>query len=182
MTHASSDNQGLICAFELDPVTVRDHELLEEKKIHQPQWLHFGLADTRARRWIESAGLPDEAREVLIDPVPRVHGQSLSNAVLLVLHDMHHDFKGDPESVAPLVIYVEERRVITGRRHALMSTDRLRRKLLAGTQVATVRTDTSEAIMFGTTDALPIVPCSLLRLGSMIDLWSRPPTQNTGGA
>jgi len=137
MTHASSDNHGLICAFELGPVTVRDHELLEEKKIHQPQWLHFSLADTRARRWIENAGLPEEAREVLLDPAPRVHGQSLSSAVLVVLHDMHHDFKGDPESVAPLVMYVEERRVISGRRHALMSTDRLRRRLLAGTQVAT---------------------------------------------
>ena len=137
MTHASSDNHGLICAFELGPVTVRDHELLEEKKVHHPQWLHFSLVDTRARRWIESAGLPDEAREVLLDPVPRVHGQSLSHAVLIVLHDMHHDFKGDPESVGPLVMYVEERRVITGRRHALMSMDRLRRKLLAGTQVAT---------------------------------------------
>ena len=41
--------------------------------------------------------------------------------------------------------------------------------IAASTQVATVRTDTSEAIVFQTTDDLPIVPCSLGRLGSMID-------------
>ncbi|HYO43141.1 MAG TPA: putative baseplate assembly protein [Candidatus Limnocylindrales bacterium] len=41
--------------------------------------------------------------------------------------------------------------------------------IAASTQVATVRTDTSEAIVFQTTDDLPIVPCSLARLGSMID-------------
>ena len=41
--------------------------------------------------------------------------------------------------------------------------------IAAGTQVATVRTDTSEAIVFATTDDLPIIPCSLERLGSMVD-------------
>lgn len=38
-----------------------------------------------------------------------------------------------------------------------------------GTQVATVRTDTSEAISFATTADLPIIPSALTRLGSMID-------------
>ncbi len=38
-----------------------------------------------------------------------------------------------------------------------------------GTQIATLRTDTSEAIAFATTHDLPIVPCALGRMGSMID-------------
>ncbi|MEW6223628.1 MAG: putative baseplate assembly protein [Chloroflexota bacterium] len=41
--------------------------------------------------------------------------------------------------------------------------------IAAGTQAATVRTDTSEAIAFTTIEDLPIVPSSLERLGSMID-------------
>jgi len=41
--------------------------------------------------------------------------------------------------------------------------------IAAGTQVATLRTDTSEAIAFATTEDLPIIPCALGRLGSMID-------------
>src|SRR5262245_13034464 len=136
MTHAASDHHGLLWAFELGPVTVRDHELLEpHRKRHRPQWLHFSLLDTRARRWIETAGLDDQAREELLDPAPLAHGEALRDGVVVVLSDMHHDFKGDPESVGPVVIYLEEDRVITGRRHALMSLDRLRRKLMSGTQV-----------------------------------------------
>jgi predicted phage baseplate assembly protein len=38
-----------------------------------------------------------------------------------------------------------------------------------GTQVATVRTETDEAIAFATIEDLPIVPASLTELGSMID-------------
>jgi zinc transporter len=137
MTHAAADLNGLLWAFELDPVTVRDQELLDERPARRPHWLHFNLVDTRTRRWIESAGLEDEAREELLDPAPLAHGEALPDGVLVVLSDMHHDFKGDPESVGPVVIYLEEQRVITGRRHALMSLDRLRRKLLSGAQVTT---------------------------------------------
>jgi predicted phage baseplate assembly protein len=42
-------------------------------------------------------------------------------------------------------------------------------RIPAGTQVATVRTETDEAIVFATTDDLPIVPSSLAELGSMVD-------------
>jgi predicted phage baseplate assembly protein len=38
-----------------------------------------------------------------------------------------------------------------------------------GTPVATLRTDASEAIAFATIEDLPIIPCALARLGSMID-------------
>ncbi len=42
-------------------------------------------------------------------------------------------------------------------------------RIPAGTQVATVRTETDEAIVFATTQDLPIVPASLAELGSMVD-------------
>jgi predicted phage baseplate assembly protein len=42
-------------------------------------------------------------------------------------------------------------------------------RIPAGTQAATVRTETDEAIVFATTDDLPIIACSLAELGSMVD-------------
>jgi predicted phage baseplate assembly protein len=42
-------------------------------------------------------------------------------------------------------------------------------RIPTGTQVATVRTETDEAIVFATTEDLPIIPASLGELGSMID-------------
>lgn len=44
-----------------------------------------------------------------------------------------------------------------------------------GTQVATLRTETEEAIVFGTVESLPIVPAGVIRAGSLVkkytDLW-----------
>ena len=42
-------------------------------------------------------------------------------------------------------------------------------RIPAATQVATVRTETDEAIVFATTADLPIIPSSLGELGSMVD-------------
>jgi predicted phage baseplate assembly protein len=42
-------------------------------------------------------------------------------------------------------------------------------RIPAGTQAATVRTETDEAIVFATTEDLPIIPSSLAELGSMVD-------------
>jgi predicted phage baseplate assembly protein len=42
-------------------------------------------------------------------------------------------------------------------------------RIPAGTQAATVRTETDEAIVFATTEDLPIIACSLAELGSMVD-------------
>ncbi|HET9346829.1 MAG TPA: putative baseplate assembly protein [Candidatus Limnocylindrales bacterium] len=42
-------------------------------------------------------------------------------------------------------------------------------RIPAGTQTATVRTETDEAIVFATTEDLPIIPSSLAELGSMVD-------------
>src|SRR4029079_12304939 len=75
MTHAAADLHGLLWAFELAPVTVRDQELLEARATDRPQWLHFSLVDTRACRWIENAGLDDEAREGLLEPAAHSHSQ-----------------------------------------------------------------------------------------------------------
>ena len=133
------DNQGLICAFVLNPIEPRGQEAFAggAASVERPLWLHLNLVDTRVRRWLESAGLPDDVREVFLDSTPRTHGQGLPEGVLLVLSDMHHDFKGDPEAMGALCLYVDQHRVITGRRHPLMSVDRLRRTLPANADVRT---------------------------------------------
>jgi zinc transporter len=149
MPNVEPDNQGLICAFALNPIEPHGQDAFASgaASVERPLWLHLNLVDTRVRRWLESSGLPEAAREVLLDPTPRTHGQGLPEGVLLVLSDMHHDFKGDPEAMGVLCLYVDQRRVITGRRHPLMSVDRLRRKLpLTGADVRTT-TDLLEEML-----------------------------------
>lgn len=137
------DSEGLICAFRFR--TESSAEVFGWNAISDspgsgggPVWIHVSLTDTRARRWLEErAHLPEAAREGLFDPEPRVHAQTLSDGLVVVLSDLHHDFRADPEGIGTLHIYLDQDRVISGRRHALRSVDHLRRALLAGLRVTT---------------------------------------------
>ena len=80
---------GLICAFWLDPVERCPDGAVEggieggidrttsetpTGKPRRPIWLHFNLADVRARRWLqEMSGLAPEVVNALVEPQPRIH-------------------------------------------------------------------------------------------------------------
>lgn len=128
----ASDLQGLICAFELAPLEARGQDILGDREA-RPAWLHFNLSDSRACRWLEQqTELPDAARELLLEPEARVQSLVLPGALVAVVGDLHHDYRGDPEDFGALRIYVDERRIITARSHPLKSSDRLRQDLLRG--------------------------------------------------
>ena len=134
MSHAiSGDDNGLICAFQISPLAPCGPEVLDPQAPARPAWLHFNLSNTRARRWLdESSGLPAAARELLRSTDRRVHTEVLPEGLMMVLGDLDHDFHGDAEEFHTLFIYVDADRMITARRHALETTDQLRRELLAG--------------------------------------------------
>jgi zinc transporter len=128
------DHAGLICAFELAPLAPRGVDVLEAPPQASPFWLHLNLSDTRATRWLaERSHLPAAAQTVLLGADPRVHSQPMGGGFACVLGDVHHDFRGDPESVGVLRLYVDAQRMVTARRHPLKSSDLLRRQLGAGT-------------------------------------------------
>jgi zinc transporter len=96
----AADNHGLVCAFHLDPVQPFDGDALVSSgdAASRPRWLHFNVADARARRWLqEESGLPPAAVKALIEPDPRVHVERIGAGMLAVLSDVHHDFGTDPE-------------------------------------------------------------------------------------
>jgi zinc transporter len=130
--------QGLICAFALGPpVPIDAAALADDAPDVPPRWLHFNLADTRARRWIErQSTVHADAREILVEPTSRVQGQIVRGSLVLVLADLHQDLRGGTEQVGTLAIYVDQRMIVTGRRHPLRSADRLRRKLPQGMTTA----------------------------------------------
>lgn len=129
------DTGGLICGFALDadakarPLVLQDVEK-NEAHLTIPYWFHFNLADTRAGNWINSATLPEDARELLFDSDAHIRSENFDDGLALVIGDLHHDFKEDPEALGVLRLYLDNNRLITGRRHALKSVDRLRHELL----------------------------------------------------
>src|SRR5262245_21912752 len=94
-----SDQEGLICAFELAPLRSRGGDILDQQVPSAPHWLHFNLSDRRACRWIETrSSLPAPACELLLDNDPLIRSVPFQRGFGVVLGDLHHDFTGDPES------------------------------------------------------------------------------------
>jgi len=104
----------------------------------EPVWLHFNLTDARARRWLATeAGLSDAAVAVMLDSQPRVRLQVVPDGFVAILVDLHHDFRGDPEGFGELRLFVDERRIISGRRHPLRTIDVVRRHVEQGVGMET---------------------------------------------
>ncbi len=90
-------------------------------------WVHVGLEDTRARRWIEQAPVSEFAREVLIASDEHMRLDVIGSEIMGVLPDLHQEFAHAGESLVRLRFVMTERMLITSRRtpaHALELTRR----------------------------------------------------------
>ena len=132
------DSGGLICGFRLhhtdkpQPLLVYAADKHSELP-HEPHWLHFNLADTRATQWLNACSLiPEDARELLLDSDTHIRSENFDHSLALIIGDLFHDFKDDPEELGVLRLYLDNQRLITGRGHPLKSVDRLRRELFEG--------------------------------------------------
>jgi zinc transporter len=137
MSVTAFDDGGLVWGYQLGPARMLDAATLKAQAIAEPEsplWLHFNLADVRARRWLEEeSGLGSTIVEALLEPEPRVHVQHLGTGLCAVLADLHHDFDRNPEGIGQLRIFVDGRRMISFRRHRLRTVDQVRRELASGT-------------------------------------------------
>jgi zinc transporter len=126
------DRRGLICGYDLVNGKPVQLERLEQGE-HGPIWLHFNIADARARKWLsEQAELPKSALELMLEAHPRVRVNLVAGGVAAILQDLHHDFHEDPEGFGEFRLYVDSQRVISARRAPLRSVDRLRQEFEAG--------------------------------------------------
>src|SRR5688572_13933072 len=111
-----ADSHGVICAFELSPLTVLDPDHLGDVAARQGLWLHFNLVDHRAEQWLrEQTWLPEAALEMLLEDEPHVHVQPLPEGFVAVLRDLRHGSEGDEAGFGTLVVYVDEKRIVSGR-------------------------------------------------------------------
>jgi len=131
LTPEVPDTGGMICGFVLrrdQPAEAVAWSVVSaNSSSDDPLWLHFNLADVRARNWITVCeGLPEAARELLLDVDHHIRFERIENGLAGVVGDLHHDFDATPETLGVLRLYVDDRWVITARRHALKAVDALR--------------------------------------------------------
>lgn len=132
----AADSHGLICAFGLAPLEALEREALDDVDPHRPLWLHFNLADGRARDWLGDHGnLPPAAREALLEDNSHVHVQFTAQGFVAVLRDLDHSRDAAEARFSTFAVYVDAHRMISVRRHPLQTFDRLRRELGTGLEL-----------------------------------------------
>lgn len=131
-----ADSHGLICAFGLAPLEALERDALDEIDPHRPLWLHFNLADGRARDWLSDHGnLPAAAREALLEDNSHVHVQFMAQGFVAVLRDLDHSREATEARFGTFAVFVDAHRLISVRRHPLETFDRLRRELATGLEL-----------------------------------------------
>ena len=96
-------------------------------------WLHFNLANARARDWIEeSAPLPEAARELLLDTDDHLCLIADEDALIGVFADFRRELDHDTRDIARMKFALHRRTLVTGRRQALHSVDEVRRAVVQG--------------------------------------------------
>jgi len=104
---------------------------------HDWVWMHFALADHRARRFLDAfAAAPAQARALLTDGETRPQLHLGPAHAFGILPDLEKDFDGQSLGEGRLAFFLDEAHLLTVRRHALRAVDDVREEVEAGLALA----------------------------------------------
>jgi zinc transporter len=138
LNEAAGADRGLICGYQLQPTgpareVTADGIVQALTQTDQVTWLHFNLSDQRARRWLlDAALLPEAWRELLQEHDENRRIELTDGGLLMVISDFTYEDESDPWEVTPIWCYAGRNLLVTGRVHALKSTDELRQRMRRG--------------------------------------------------
>jgi len=127
---------GVICSFGFTEGRARpaaEPALARSGRAGDWCWTHLRLSDVRALALLRSmADLPPEALEMFAAGESRVQIGDAHGWVFGVLPDLERDLSGHPQDIGRMVFAFDPTRLVTGRLHALLAADDLRRAAQAG--------------------------------------------------
>ena len=101
-------------------------------------WLHFSLADERARQFVlQLPGLPDAAKATLIDPDEHLCVALNDSTVHGIFSDLQRDLGGKTNDIGKLHFAINDHLVVSMRRVALHSVEETRRTIVRGKNIVT---------------------------------------------
>lgn len=99
-------------------------------------WMHFNLSQASTEKWLhEHAPLPPEFFEALHQGSRSTRIEQVDDALIAVVNDVLHGFSFEPSDTSTLWMYLTPTLVISARRRALKSVDRLRHAVSNGAPV-----------------------------------------------
>lgn len=133
---------GLVWAFRVGPGGVPEALPIDQAiplSHGDLLWLHFNLADARARQWLAAhPDMPAAARTLLLssDNYQQLH--TVDDCVYGVISDLLREVGEATEDTGYLHFVMSERLLVSGRHHALCAVDATRRALEAGHRIESV--------------------------------------------
>jgi zinc transporter len=137
----SAETTGLVCGYRVDASgNMRDLSWAEMDSAMADEdnvvWLHFNQADARVRDWIESTShLPSAAKTILLGTDSHMRIEVCGSGLAGVVGDLHHEFAEKSDQLGVLRLYLDNRCLVSTRRHPLEAIDKLRRAIGDGLRV-----------------------------------------------
>lgn len=104
---------------------------------HDFVWLHLALSDHRARRFLEGfAPMPEEARTLILAAEDRIQINLRPEGGFGVLPDIEQDFDDTALDPGRLSFWLDERHLVTVRRHPVRAADEVRHQVEGGLMLA----------------------------------------------
>jgi zinc transporter len=96
-------------------------------------WIHLNTGTAQARSWILACeSMPVPARQFLLEDDERQRVEQTDRSIVGVISDLHYRFDFDPDQIATLRFYLDERCLISTRTEPLAATDELRNAIRQG--------------------------------------------------
>jgi len=141
-----SDESGLIVGYLLTPDQaprpvdsraaqdlLADPNSLAGVPVDSVLWLHFNLAHSGSRRWLERCGrLSPAFFDVLENNLRTTRVERDEESLVAVVNDVHFDFSFDSSDISTLWINLDRSLFVTARHLPLRSIDQLRTHIKAG--------------------------------------------------
>lgn len=137
----AADSTGLVCGYRVEPDgqmaeltwATMDAALDSDASM---VWLHFNQADVRARDWITTCRvLPEPAKALLLGTDSHMRIEVCGEGLSGVVGDLHHEFNDKSEHLGVLRLYVDNKHLISLRRHPLVAVDKLRQSINKGLRI-----------------------------------------------
>jgi len=93
-------------------------------------WVHLDIDNPESRSWIESKpGLGELVAEALTESETRPRSVAMRDGLLVILRGITHILGPEPNQLVSLRMWLNEARIVSGRRWPLTSADMVRRAL-----------------------------------------------------
>lgn len=142
-TSYGSDTHGLVCGYVFSPDSQAKEidsqsalQWLKNQQLHTGDafvWLHFSLSNALAEKWMaDNLPLPQHFFETIHEGAGSTRVEQEENSLLAVINDVAFDFSFDANQISTVWICVMHNCVISARKQALRSVDRLRVAVKSG--------------------------------------------------